>query len=52
MQADLYFPSVSGFGEWRILCSRTFVNDVTRDSALSKAVLARLRYFPVTFLVG
>ncbi|KAH9172874.1 hypothetical protein EDB89DRAFT_2069331 [Lactarius sanguifluus] len=43
LQADLYFPSVAGFGEWRILCSHTFLNDMTRDNALSKAVLGRLR---------
>ncbi|KAH9075551.1 P-loop containing nucleoside triphosphate hydrolase protein [Lactarius deliciosus] len=43
LQADLYFPSVAGFGEWRILCSHTFLSDMTRDNALSKAVLGRLR---------
>ncbi|KAH8984689.1 hypothetical protein EDB92DRAFT_2033428 [Lactarius akahatsu] len=43
LQADLYFPSVAGFGEWRILCSHAFLSDMTRDNALSKAVLGRLR---------
>ncbi|KAI9453663.1 P-loop containing nucleoside triphosphate hydrolase protein [Lactarius psammicola] len=43
LQADLYFPPVTGFGEWRILCSHAFLGDLTRDSALSKAVLGRLR---------
>ncbi|KAH8979762.1 P-loop containing nucleoside triphosphate hydrolase protein [Lactarius hatsudake] len=43
LQADLYFPSVAGFGEWRILCSHGFLSDITRDNALSKAVLGRLR---------
>jgi len=52
LQADLYFSSVAGFGEWRILCSRAFLSDVTRDSVLSKAVLGRLRYVPVTFWSG
>ncbi|KAH9172884.1 hypothetical protein EDB89DRAFT_2229130 [Lactarius sanguifluus] len=32
-----------GFGQWRILCSRTFLSDMTRDNTLSKAVLERLR---------
>ncbi|KAI9436977.1 hypothetical protein H4582DRAFT_2058436 [Lactarius indigo] len=52
IQADLYFPSAAGFGEWRILCSCSFISEVTRDNALFKAVLGRLRYAPVTFLVG
>ncbi|KAH9016161.1 hypothetical protein EDB85DRAFT_1898307 [Lactarius pseudohatsudake] len=43
MQADLYFPPAAGFGQWRILCSRTFLSDMTRDKSLSKAVLERLR---------
>ncbi|KAH9172876.1 hypothetical protein EDB89DRAFT_841743 [Lactarius sanguifluus] len=43
IQADLYFPSAAGFGEWRILCSRSFLSDMTRDSALSEAVMGRLR---------
>ncbi|KAH9172882.1 hypothetical protein EDB89DRAFT_1885655 [Lactarius sanguifluus] len=43
IQADLYFPPAVGFGQWRILCSRAFLSDVTRDSALSKGVLERLR---------
>ncbi|KAH9017014.1 hypothetical protein EDB85DRAFT_2295003 [Lactarius pseudohatsudake] len=33
----------AGFGQWRILCSRTFLSDMTRDKSLSKAVLERLR---------
>ncbi|KAH8981163.1 hypothetical protein EDB86DRAFT_3051652, partial [Lactarius hatsudake] len=43
IQADLYFPPAAGFGQWRILCSRTFLSDMKRDSALSKGVLERLR---------
>ncbi|KAH8984684.1 hypothetical protein EDB92DRAFT_2117028 [Lactarius akahatsu] len=43
IRADLYFPPAAGFGQWRILCSRAFLSDMTRDSALSKAVLERLR---------
>ncbi|KAH9065001.1 hypothetical protein EDB87DRAFT_1756197 [Lactarius vividus] len=43
LQADLYSPSVAGFGEWRILCSHAFISDMTRDNVLSKAVLGRLR---------
>ncbi|KAH9075544.1 hypothetical protein EDB83DRAFT_2515178 [Lactarius deliciosus] len=43
IQADLYFPPAAGFGQWRILCSRAFLNVMTRDSALSKGVLERLR---------
>ncbi|KAH9017008.1 hypothetical protein EDB85DRAFT_2017856 [Lactarius pseudohatsudake] len=43
IQADLYFPSAAGFGEWRILYSRSFLSDMTGDSALSKAVMGRLR---------
>ncbi|KAH9075547.1 hypothetical protein EDB83DRAFT_2312005 [Lactarius deliciosus] len=43
IQADLYFPSAAGFGEWRILCSPSFLSDMTRDRALSKAMMGRLR---------
>ncbi|KAH9065004.1 hypothetical protein EDB87DRAFT_1597138 [Lactarius vividus] len=43
IQADLYFPSAAGFGEWRILYSRSFHSDTTRDRALSKAVMGRLQ---------
>ncbi|KAI9436975.1 hypothetical protein H4582DRAFT_1816019 [Lactarius indigo] len=43
IRADLYFPPAVGFGDWRILCSRAFLNDMTRDNMLSKAVLERLR---------
>ncbi|KAH9017010.1 hypothetical protein EDB85DRAFT_2203580 [Lactarius pseudohatsudake] len=43
IQADLYFPPAAGFGQWRILCSRAFLSDMTRDNALSKGVLERLR---------
>ncbi|KAH9005755.1 hypothetical protein EDB86DRAFT_2843047 [Lactarius hatsudake] len=42
IQADLYFPSAAGFGEWRIYLP-SFLSDMTRDSALSKAVMGRLR---------
>ncbi|KAH8984685.1 hypothetical protein EDB92DRAFT_1470073 [Lactarius akahatsu] len=44
IQVDLYFPSAAGFGEWRILYSRSFLRDMKRDGgALSKAVMGRLR---------
>ncbi|KAH9065010.1 hypothetical protein EDB87DRAFT_1574733 [Lactarius vividus] len=46
-QADLYFPPAAGFGQWHILCSRTFLSDMTRDNTLSKTVLERLRDGPI-----
>ncbi len=49
IQADLHFQIAAGYGQWRILCSRVFLSDMTRDNALSNEVLGRLRYVPVTF---
>lgn len=49
MQADLHFQSAPGYGQWRILCSRTFLSDVTRDNAQSNEVLGRLRYVLIIF---
>jgi len=49
LQADLHFQSAAGYGQWRILCSRVFLSDITRDNALSNEVLGRLRYVPGTF---
>ncbi|KAI9455099.1 hypothetical protein BJY52DRAFT_1417616 [Lactarius psammicola] len=43
IQADLHFQSAAGYGQWRILCSRAFLSDMTRDNALSNEVLRRLR---------
>jgi hypothetical protein len=43
IQADLHFQSAAGYGQWRILCSRVFLNDMTRDKAQSDEVLGRLR---------
>jgi hypothetical protein len=48
IQADLYFPSADDFGQWRILCSGALLSEMTRDSALFKAVLGRLRWVIVT----
>ena len=52
IQADLYFPSMTGFGDWRILCSHAFLSEITLDNAMSKGVLGRLQYVPVTSWSG
>ena len=49
IQADLYFPSPAEFGQWRILCSRAFLSEMTRDNAQSKPVLERLQCVILTF---
>jgi hypothetical protein len=49
MRADLHFQSAAGYGQWRILCSRVFLSDMTRDNAQSNEVLGRLRYVLVIF---
>lgn len=49
IQADLHFQSAAGYGQWRILCSRVFLSDMTRDNAQSNEVLGRLRYVFVIF---
>ncbi len=41
---DHHFPPAAGFGKWQILCPGPFLNEVTRDNAMSKAVVGRLRY--------
>ncbi|KAH8984688.1 hypothetical protein EDB92DRAFT_1950637 [Lactarius akahatsu] len=43
IQADLHFQSATGYGQWRILCSRAFLSEMTRDNVLSNEVLGRLR---------
>ena len=46
IQADLYFESAAGYGEWRILCSRRFLADLARDGARTNPVMRRLEYVP------
>ncbi|KAH9172877.1 hypothetical protein EDB89DRAFT_842082 [Lactarius sanguifluus] len=43
IQADLHFQSAVGYGQWRILCSRVFLSEMTQDNVLSNEVLGRLR---------
>jgi hypothetical protein len=50
VQADLYFESAPGYGNWRILCSRPFLSDLARDKAQLGPVLKRLKYVLVKFL--
>lgn len=49
IRADLHFQSAAGYGQWRILCSRAFLSEMTRDNAQSHEVLGRLRYVLVIF---
>ena len=47
IQADLYFESAAGYGEWRILGSRQFLSDLAQDGARTNPVLRRLEYVPM-----
>lgn len=49
VQADLYFESAPGYGNWRILCSRPFLSDLARDNAQAVPVLEQLKYVLVNF---
>ncbi|KAI9510706.1 hypothetical protein F5148DRAFT_1177323 [Russula earlei] len=42
IQADLYFESATGYGRWRILCSKLCLDKLARDGTQSDPVLKRL----------
>jgi hypothetical protein len=51
IRADLYFESATGYGKWRVLCSKRFRNRA-RDGAQSEVVLKKLEYVPMTYWKG